>query len=120
MRTKPTTAQLAIPCSQCGKPVPMLNAVAVKLAKRKGITCKDCLSTPTWTKATYNEYLKSEHWQSFRVKVLDYYGRKCYLCGSEDTQLDIHHNNYTRLGCEKMSDVIPLCREHHKQYEANK
>lgn len=121
MITKPANPKLAIPCKQCGQPVPIKNGTALHYAKSKGIRCKSCLALPQWTEATYQEYLKSEHWQNFRYEVFKYYGRKCYMCGTEEGQIDIHHNDYSRLGYEHISDVIPLCHFHHEQYEeANK
>jgi hypothetical protein len=63
-----------------------------------------------WTAEQYQDYLKTSHWRMFRRQALDYYGRKCYLCGETGIPLDVHHNAYERLGGEKISDVIPLCR----------
>jgi len=71
-----------------------------------------------WTKEPYHQYLKSKHWRNFRKRALEYYGRKCYLCGVEEGQIDLHHNTYERIGGELMSDVIPLCHTHHEMYES--
>lgn len=64
--------------------------------------------------ATYEEYLKSPHWERFRRS---YYasGRpsKCSVCG--DRLVQLHHVTYRRLGRERFDDVVPLCRVHHQQ-----
>jgi hypothetical protein len=38
----------------------------------------------------------------------------CQVCGAK--QVDLHHRNYKRIGGkEHLSDLVPLCREHHEQ-----
>ena len=61
---------------------------------------------------TYHDYLQTERWKEFRKTVLEHYGKKCCRCGRE-AWLNIHHLTYERLGCEKLSDVIVLCKECH-------
>lgn len=63
----------------------------------------------------------SDHWKKIREKSLLKHGNKCVLCGST-VGLQIYHKDYTRLGCESMDDLIPLCRdcnidEHQDDYE---
>jgi len=36
----------------------------------------------------------------------------CRVCA--DPNVDLHHRTYIRLGDEKMTDLEPLCREHHE------
>lgn len=62
----------------------------------------------------YDSYLRSEYWSAFN----EWYNasdlpKKCTVCGSLNYEL--HHIRYDRIGCEMLSDVIPLCREHHQQ-----
>lgn len=70
----------------------------------------------TMEKASYQEYLKTEHWQKFKARALNHYGRKCYTCGEVNGRIDLHHNNYLRLRDELLSDVIPLCQNCHELF----
>lgn len=119
MITKPAQANLSVPCKQCGQPVIIKNDLAYQLHKRRGITCKACLS-PIETSASHSEYIESDHWKAFRARAFTHYERKCYLCNTRQEPIELHHNTYERKGREKLSDVIPLCRKHHQLYEDNK
>lgn len=60
----------------------------------------------------YSDYLKSPEWLRRRqvaLKVMDY---RCQLCNSAES-LQVHHRDYSRLGCERMTDLIILCTECH-------
>ena len=60
----------------------------------------------------YEEYLASPHWQDFKERYRDSVRRQhCAVCCGKPVQL--HHHTYERLGAEELSDVIPLCRDHH-------
>jgi hypothetical protein len=62
--------------------------------------------------ATYNDYLDGDHWRQFRKRYMaSGRSRKCAAC--ESTAIQLHHINYSNLGEEELSDVMPLCREHH-------
>lgn len=76
-------------------------------------TCEICFG--------YEGYLKSEHWELFRKKIIESCGM-CANCGiSSDVEpIQIHHLNYKRLGREKFSDVIPLCEHCHRMAHMNK
>ena len=66
-------------------------------------------------KVEYQNYLKSDHWQDFKTLVRKVHnGNHCGICGSS-YGLDIHHLNYKRLGKERLSDVIVLCRNCHEK-----
>lgn len=65
-------------------------------------------------KAKYTEYLKSNHWRSFRKKVLSFWNNECSLCGAPATEA--HHRNYNSLGKEKITDCIALCRNCHERH----
>jgi len=60
----------------------------------------------------YKDYLQTAHWQAFRKHILKR-DRKCQVCGNGNTQLDCHHLNYERRGCEKLTDIIVLCHKCH-------
>ncbi len=68
----------------------------------------------------YPEYLKTEHWQKTRKQKLTEAGYKCQLCGIENVQLDIHHNNYKNRGNEQMTDLICLCHTCHFKFHGKK
>ena len=66
-------------------------------------------------KIEYQDYLRSEHWQDVRRRFcaskLHHGG--CYICGSI-FNLNLHHKSYTRLGNERLTDLIYLCNPCHK------
>jgi predicted restriction endonuclease len=96
-----------------------VNPLAARLIRKYQITDKrlEVAKRPRqWTKQLYAEYLQSAHWQTFRLKVLEFYGHKCMLCGADDVPLEIHHNDYSRLGGELLTDVLPLCGECHERH----
>lgn len=64
------------------------------------------------TANTYREYLKTNHWKIFRVKVL-HEKAKCEIC-FDTNRLELHHKNYYCLGMETKNDVLCLCRPCHK------
>lgn len=61
----------------------------------------------------YNVYLKSDHWRSTRLKVLQFSNFKCNGCRSS-SMLNVHHLTYKNLGHEEMNDLMVLCRDCHK------
>jgi hypothetical protein len=63
----------------------------------------------------YAAYLKSELWAEkrkafYRSRTFrkQYHGG-CAICLSRNAPLQLHHVNYSRLGCEPTSDLVPLC-----------
>ena len=68
-------------------------------------------------KIDYDQYLQSEWWRKIRKEALDHADNHCMICASTE-KLDVHHNTYERLGCEKLSDVIVLCRSCHELYHS--
>ena len=63
--------------------------------------------------STYRAYLRSRTWKvrAARAKRWGY----CQRCGAESPTLDAHHVTYERLGAERPSDLIALCRSCHQQ-----
>lgn len=61
-------------------------------------------------KIEYKEYLGTPHWQKTKKQKV---AKKsfCSVCGFSN--VDIHHLNYENIGCEKMQDLIRLCRDCH-------
>ena len=72
----------------------------------------------------YINYIKSERWKAKRQEVFRYYGKRCYACRKMAKVLHVHHMDYSRLGREAMSDLIPLCVPCHrsvtKVYKSNR
>ena len=66
--------------------------------------------------ADYAAYLLSPKWQEKRRAVLWLAGNRCQLCYAADTPLNVHHNNYDRVGCELPNDLIALCRPCHAKH----
>ncbi len=63
--------------------------------------------------ASYRDYLKSEHWQSFRKKMREKYGGlRCEFCEASGI-LHLHHRTYKRLGKEWLGDVVLICENCH-------
>jgi hypothetical protein len=73
----------------------------------------------------YKDYLRSDHWQSFRKRFFSEsaickrltikFGRPvCQYCHS-GRNLNIHHRTYKRLGGERLSDVVLVCQDCHKR-----
>lgn len=108
---------LKVKCQKCSDPVTVINEQAVSLALRHGIMCAACRGgvAQKWTKATYADYLQSDHWKQTRGKALKRAGYKCQLC-AETNGLQVHHNDYTRLGGELQTDLVVLCSECHKTH----
>jgi len=72
------------------------------------------------TKAHYEEYLKTEHWVLFALKIRKE-RKNCQDCGisaeearKRDRQnLNVHHLTYERIGHELPEDVVAICRYCH-------
>lgn len=63
------------------------------------------------SKLKYKEYLKSHEWQQTRLDIITI--RKCCdRCGSKES-LQVHHNNYKRIGREEPTDLELLCYKCH-------
>ena len=67
-------------------------------------------------KETYRRYLKTQHWQQIRAKVLQRAGNKCEMCGFEPWRpgtLQVHHLSYDRVGRESLEDLVAICPKCH-------
>jgi len=64
----------------------------------------------------YAEYLQSPQWQETRRRFwASRYPKRCHACSRDDVPLDLHHRTYKRLGRERLSDLILLCRSCHDE-----
>ncbi len=65
--------------------------------------------------ASYEDYLLSKRWRAFKRRYLkSKRGKTCLICG-ESKRLEFHHILYDRICRERFSDVILLCRPHHRE-----
>ena len=65
----------------------------------------------------YAEYLKSEHWQRFRARIMLLSGYLCEICYAARCT-EVHHVCYDRVGNERDDDVVAACRTCHKKVHA--
>lgn len=65
----------------------------------------------------YREYLSSPEWARVRFGAILRAGYTCEGCEKERT-LEVHHLSYLRLGRERESDLIALCKTCHKRADA--
>ena len=63
--------------------------------------------------ADYRSYLFSKRWQARKAVFASKHPKKCYVCRSK-VKVHLHHKTYERLGSERDSDMIWLCKKHHK------
>jgi 5-methylcytosine-specific restriction endonuclease McrA len=66
------------------------------------------------SKVNYHDYMQSPAWDQKRRARLKRDGYQCQDCGISGIALDVHHTTYDRLGRERMSDLVSLCRYCHK------
>jgi hypothetical protein len=61
---------------------------------------------------SYRDYLRSDHWHELRERYrASQLPQVCFVCW--DPNVDLHHKTYKRLGEERLTDLLPLCRLHH-------
>jgi hypothetical protein len=71
----------------------------------------------------YGSYMDSPEWyrkrEQWAAEWRDTTGTDivCAVCGETWTlhQGDLHHRTYDRLGHERLTDLVPMCRSCHKQ-----
>jgi len=68
----------------------------------------------------YLAYIKSERWQQKRRWTLSLANGVCQECGMRDAPLEVHHLTYERLGNERPTDLVVVCRECHKKLDAER
>jgi hypothetical protein len=64
----------------------------------------------------YKAYLKSPHWFDVRRAYQESDLPQRCMCGSEEVQY--HHLTYERIGAERLTDLMPLCRQCHQMVHA--
>lgn len=120
LRERPLAYQPLYRCVKCGRRVePKNDVVARLLLGGKPIICDDCRSGKQWTAAAYRDYLETTHWRETRARAIERAGHKCQVCGARES-LDAHHNDYSRLGGELMTDLVVLCRDCHDVFHTHR
>lgn len=62
--------------------------------------------------SNYREYLKAPHWAKLKARYrASDLPQEC-VCGDPDVHL--HHTTYERIGAERLTDLVPLCRSCHR------
>jgi hypothetical protein len=64
-------------------------------------------------------YLRSDHWRQMRQLALRDAEDRCAVCNSSH-QLDVHHRTYERLGAERLTDLLVLCRKCHQVFHESR
>lgn len=67
------------------------------------------------TRDEYHAYLRSPQWHTLRRVMLDQADGRCQVCRRVE-RLQVHHNTYDRVGHERLSDLIVLCRQCHERH----
>ena len=70
-------------------------------------------------KFNYHQYLKSEKWKNKREKKLKQAEYHCQICYSP-RMLQVHHRTYARIGNEKLSDLVVLCKGCHNLFHKHR
>jgi 5-methylcytosine-specific restriction endonuclease McrA len=68
-------------------------------------------------KTFYNQYIKGPRWAAKREAWFNAFGKYCRACGTAYGPIQLHHMTYDRLGRERMSDLVALCANCHKEVE---
>lgn len=69
---------------------------------------------------TYVEKLKDPRWQKKRLEVLERDDFTCLLCGDTETELHIHHEEYSKSGNPwdaSLNDLATYCKHCHALVE---
>jgi hypothetical protein len=72
-------------------------------------------------KQTYSEKLRDPRWQKLRLSVLERDSFKCTLCGDKETELHVHHEEYSGDPWEADFEKLKtLCKHCHRLIESLK
>jgi hypothetical protein len=65
---------------------------------------------------SYDEYLKTPHWERIREAMLWLADYRCQVCKSPEG-VEVHHaSGYGCLGAERPEDLVVLCSYHHRLF----
>ncbi len=74
--------------------------------------------TPMNSPVNYASYISSHTWRKKAREMREKANFKCQLCAASDKPLNVHHNNYERLGRERDDDLIVLCEPCHQKFHS--
>ena len=83
--------------------------------KNNNLLKKDRISKKNFYLKRHRKYINSHIWRLRKQKFFDLFGKKCKRCGSEEN-INLHHNNYSRMGKEKDKDLMSLCQNCHTEF----
>lgn len=64
----------------------------------------------------YKKYIQSPKWRKVRKKFFESkLPKDCFVCFRDDQILDLHHRTYARLGHERLTDLVLVCRDCHNE-----
>lgn len=68
----------------------------------------------SFTKKSYQEYLKSDVWKNIRQRVISIHGNICESCGS-NKDIQVHHTQYSKkvLTGESLKGLFVICKSCH-------
>lgn len=69
-------------------------------------------------KKDYHSYLQSDDWRELKKRYLSSkLPKSCYGCFKPygTYRVEFHHRTYKRLGCERLLDIVPVCRSCHEK-----
>jgi hypothetical protein len=64
----------------------------------------------------YHEYLRTPEWHQLRAAALARAELRCALNRHHTDHLEVHHTTLERLGAERSSDLVVLCRGCHQTH----
>ena len=80
-------------------------------------------------KTSYPDYLRTRHWQRIRAAMMLIHKASCQAEGHYElfeswffgweSEIDVHHLHYRNKGNERYSDLVLLCKDHHKLWHLN-
>ncbi len=97
----------------------LLVLLRARKASRKGIRAVRVRLRELRT-MPYDEYLKTPEWRANRESKINRARGRCQVCNASDHPLNVHHRSYRRLGHERFTDLVVLCRPCHQVFHENR
>ena len=68
----------------------------------------------------YYTYIRSDAWRAVKQRYLgSRLSKHCYICAAPwASSFVFHHRTYKNLGCERLMDIVPICRPCHDAVHA--
>lgn len=111
--------------ARLGFHIPVGAAAAIDVSSQSS-AAENASAAPTTTQVSartnYHSYISSHAWRNSPARLAELKAAcfRCRLCNAsaDDTQLEVHHRTYERLGCEKVEDLTALCSQCHRSVTA--